>query len=173
MFPKLSSDKTTLRGIYLLPKSPLLGVTPLLDPLCFPALPPYSPHDFSRDYSLIYRFHMNFCVSESASKESKRKTIKSTIITAIITTATLSWAPTVLNQRILVKILDPLLICYLIWDMLLSLSYLSFLLCKTWKIISLSRILSACFYVGVGWRLGPWFEKRSGQCLVCSELAVK
>lgn len=64
---------------------------------------------------------------------------------------------------------------HLISDMLLDLSYLNFLLCKTCKItlsLSLSRIWSASFYMGVGW--GPDLRE-AGQvsALASSEAAVK
>lgn len=40
--------------------SPMLRVTPLLGPLFFPALLPYSPKDFSWEHSVIHHFPMNF-----------------------------------------------------------------------------------------------------------------
>ena len=53
MFENLSSDGTTLRWALPPPKSPLLGVIPLLGPLFFPAPLPYSPCGFPENTPLL------------------------------------------------------------------------------------------------------------------------
>ena len=168
LFPLMEQRWAVTQPLF---KSPLLCVTSLPGPLFFPAPLPNSPSDFSWEHSLMRHFPMDIpCLRICFQGKQKWKTTNSVIIRMIIiiyycyynhTFLTTFWWASGKPQ------LKSRMHYRLVWfqTCLLSLSYLNFLLCKTCKItsLSLSRIWSASFYMGVGW--GPDTQRSgAGQC---------